>query len=493
MNEKVLGDNPLQRHSRDSIWNIPSGEETEETAESETEQTEDALEFTNPLENKNLDETVFPETAEETNADVSSPPPPVSGETASASETTEESGDFFEIPDFPEEPLRAEEQEQLSSPEAASLSDEDLSVAVEGDSDAPEEEEAAERDTTEETVAESPLPQGDPSGYEERSVTMGAVEVKELSPLMSSGSIYQKLNTEPHLAESLAKELTQKASSPAASSGAESEATISFPEETATSHADDGFPFVDASGLLTIDDLPPAGGGMPGGGMYGGGGRNKSAFASLPGELEGCLLSSPEGLPPSGGGGSEAPAKLIDVPPPSSPEMITGDNAEEEDPRLKDIDSYDDILQLVGFQLEDEMYGVDIMSVQEIIRPQMVTPVPRVESFVIGVLNLRGKVMPIIDLRRRFSLPSVPMTTNTRIIIAQLDSGVMGFVVDSVTEVIRLKKNAIESGTTTTTNINSKYIKGIGHLGEDGSELLILLDMNQIVSKQEQEITELLS
>ncbi|MBF0274809.1 MAG: chemotaxis protein CheW [Nitrospinae bacterium] len=152
--------------------------------------------------------------------------------------------------------------------------------------------------------------------------------------------------------------------------------------------------------------------------------------------------------------------------------------------------SYSSILQLVGFKLEKEFFGIDIIQVQEIIRIQDITPVPRSAPFIVGVLNLRGKVIPIIDLRKRFSLPKVEITNHTRIIITQIDVGTIGFVVDQVSEVIRIPKTSVEVSVSSTSEINSEYIKGVGHIGEDGDELLIILDLNKVLTCNKEEFLE---
>ncbi len=493
--DDILGDNPLQRSPRDSIWNLPPDEPE---SDKEQLQEDEPLNFANPLDEKDIDETVFSENAEKESEEQAE-----AESDASPEDIHEEEQDFFDIPDFPDSPLDEQEQEQLSQTDVSNLSDSDLAEAV-GENSAEEVvlNEAGETDkTNDEGGANSEVDEGEPvvaslpkggdkSGYEKLTIASGRVEITELTPLVSASGSYQKLNNEPAFAQNLANEV---AIASAATSTPQPEADVvtekTAPAPASSSSTDSDIPLADASGLITVDDL----GFLPGNSSPS---QSGGASPVALGELSGCVLtpfdSAP--LPVATDRGESMHANNVPTSGSSSlpTEMIT-EKVEEEDPRLKNIDSYDDILQLVGFKLENEMYGVDIMLVQEIIRPQMVTPVPRVAHYVIGVLNLRGKVMPIVDLRRRFSLPSIPMTTETRIIIAQLDVGVMGFVVDAVTEVIRLKKNAIEAGTATTTNINSEYIKGIGHLGEDGSELLILVDINKVVSKKEQEIAELLS
>ena len=104
-----------------------------------------------------------------------------------------------------------------------------------------------------------------------------------------------------------------------------------------------------------------------------------------------------------------------------------------------------DELQLVIFDLAAETYGVDIGSVREIIRMQETTKVPRTPDFVEGVINLRGKVIPVIDLRKRFGFKRAEATKDTRIVVVDIDGNDIGVVVDAVTEVLRLAADAVET------------------------------------------------
>ena len=106
------------------------------------------------------------------------------------------------------------------------------------------------------------------------------------------------------------------------------------------------------------------------------------------------------------------------------------------DPSQKKQD--DELLQLVTFSIGEEEFGVNILKVQEIIRTMEITKVPRAPEFVEGVINLRGKVIPIIDLRRRFGLAPKAHDKNTRIIVIEINNIIVGFVVDAVSEVLRI-------------------------------------------------------
>jgi len=145
-------------------------------------------------------------------------------------------------------------------------------------------------------------------------------------------------------------------------------------------------------------------------------------------------------------------------------------------------DETDSLLQLVTFTISNEEFGLDILKVQEIIRTMEITRVPRAPNFVEGIINLRGKVIPIIDLRRRFGLESKPHDSQTRIIVVEINMMVVGFVVDSVSEVLRIQSNTVEAPPAVVSGVDSEYISGVGKL-ED--RLLILIDLNKLLSEEE--------
>lgn len=142
----------------------------------------------------------------------------------------------------------------------------------------------------------------------------------------------------------------------------------------------------------------------------------------------------------------------------------------------------EDLLQLVSFKLGEEEFGVDILKVQEINRLVDITKVPRAPSFVEGVINLRGKVIPIIDLRKRFGLDLKERDKDTRIVVVDIEGSIMGMIVDAVSEVLRLPASTIEPAPEIATSIDSEYIRGVAKL-ED--RLLIFLDLSKVFSQQE--------
>jgi purine-binding chemotaxis protein CheW len=139
-------------------------------------------------------------------------------------------------------------------------------------------------------------------------------------------------------------------------------------------------------------------------------------------------------------------------------------------------------VQVVSFKLGSEEYGVEIAQVQEINRMVAVTHVPRAPQFMEGVINLRGQLIPIIDLRARFGMPRVEHTKNTRIVVTDIGAKRVGMVVDSVSEVLRLATDAIEDAPEMITGVDTEYIRGVGTI-ED--RLIILLDLAKIITGTE--------
>jgi purine-binding chemotaxis protein CheW len=136
--------------------------------------------------------------------------------------------------------------------------------------------------------------------------------------------------------------------------------------------------------------------------------------------------------------------------------------------------------QLVTFGLGTEEFGVDIMRVQEIIRIPPVTRVPKAPSYVEGVINLRGNVIPVVSLRNRFGMERVEETDLSRIIVLQVQNKVFGIRVDAVTEVLRMDLNSIEPPPPVALGMDSHFIRGVGKIGE---RLLILLDLDHIIGE----------
>ena len=135
--------------------------------------------------------------------------------------------------------------------------------------------------------------------------------------------------------------------------------------------------------------------------------------------------------------------------------------------------------QVVSFEIGSEEYAVDILEVQEINRMVEITSVPKAPGFVEGVINLRGKVIPIIDLRRRFGLPAAERTTESRIVVVDVSRIVVGLIVDSVSEVLRIPSSLIEPPPNGKGG-GAEFHKGVGRVD---ARLLILLDLERLLGK----------
>ena len=144
----------------------------------------------------------------------------------------------------------------------------------------------------------------------------------------------------------------------------------------------------------------------------------------------------------------------------------------------------DQLLQLVTFSIGEEEFGVNILKVQEIIRTMEITKVPRAPDFVEGVINLRGKVIPIIDLRRRFGLAPRGHDKNTRIIVIEINNIIVGFVVDAVSEVLHIPASTVEPPPPVVAGVESDYVSGVGKLQD---RLLIMLDLDRLLSSEDME------
>ena len=139
----------------------------------------------------------------------------------------------------------------------------------------------------------------------------------------------------------------------------------------------------------------------------------------------------------------------------------------------------EDIMQLVGFIVGEEEYAIPILSIQEIIKPIDYTRVPTTPEFVLGVFNLRGNVIPLIDLRKKFSLRSKSVDGDTRYIVLKDGDNIAGFVIDKLTEAIRIKKSQIEETPETMTKRDG-YIYGIGKTSKG---ILTILNVEALLKK----------
>ena len=149
---------------------------------------------------------------------------------------------------------------------------------------------------------------------------------------------------------------------------------------------------------------------------------------------------------------------------------------------MEQLTSSDELLQLVTFNMDTEEYGVNILKVQEINRMTEIAKVPNAPKYVEGVINLRGRVIPVISLRKRFNFAEKDSDEQSRIIIMDIQGITIGIIVDSVSEVLRIPSNTVDPAPNVATEMDTAFIKGIAKL-ED--RLIILIDMDMRIEKSE--------
>ncbi len=144
--------------------------------------------------------------------------------------------------------------------------------------------------------------------------------------------------------------------------------------------------------------------------------------------------------------------------------------------------SDDPVLQWVTFRLAGETYGVNVMQVQEVLRHSEIAPVPGAPAYVLGIINLRGNVVTVIDTRHRFGLEPGEVTENTRVVIIEADNHVIGILVDSVAEVVYLRESEMETAPNVGNDESAKFIQGVCHKND---ELLILIELDKLLTDSE--------
>jgi purine-binding chemotaxis protein CheW len=142
----------------------------------------------------------------------------------------------------------------------------------------------------------------------------------------------------------------------------------------------------------------------------------------------------------------------------------------------------EEIKQLISFMVGNEEYGMEILRVKEVIRPPSIARLPKAPTFVKGIINLRGDVIPIVDLRDKFGLEAAEYTATTRIIVVDVDGRLVGMIVDAASQVIRIPEDQIEPPPPVAGGLPSELIEGVGKL-ED--RLIILLNIDMILSTSE--------
>lgn len=154
--------------------------------------------------------------------------------------------------------------------------------------------------------------------------------------------------------------------------------------------------------------------------------------------------------------------------------------------KLDDATKNEELIQLVSFMLSDEEYGVEVLKVREIIRMPTITKMPNVPSYVEGIINLRGKVIPIVSMRKRFGLIDNENNSHTRIIIMDVAGSLTGFIVDAVSEVIRIHSSEIQPPPSMVMSggVGQEFITGVFNHAE---RLLIIMDIDRMFSDDERE------
>ncbi len=140
--------------------------------------------------------------------------------------------------------------------------------------------------------------------------------------------------------------------------------------------------------------------------------------------------------------------------------------------------------QFVVFKLAEEEYGIDIQRVIEIVELTSITRVPNAPSFVKGVINLRGEIIPVMGLRERFNLPPIEQTDETRIVIFKVNEGSIGMIVDNVVEVVEIHLSAIEGVSNFSNDDSLKFLYGVGKIDE---RIVTLLNLDKLVVQAQRE------
>ncbi|MBI5140901.1 MAG: purine-binding chemotaxis protein CheW [Nitrospirae bacterium] len=141
--------------------------------------------------------------------------------------------------------------------------------------------------------------------------------------------------------------------------------------------------------------------------------------------------------------------------------------------------------QHVAFFLNDEEYAVDALNVREIIELSTITRIPHLPPFFLGVVNLRGSIIPVVDLKLKFGMRDDSSRRHTSVIVTEFTAGIMGLVVDSVTDVLRIPDDCLMPAPSFGAQIDTEFIKGLGRMGD---RLVLVLDMNRVLTDEEKAI-----
>jgi len=140
--------------------------------------------------------------------------------------------------------------------------------------------------------------------------------------------------------------------------------------------------------------------------------------------------------------------------------------------------------QYVIFRLQELLLGVEILTIKEVLSYRKITPIPSLHSFIKGLINLRGTIMPVFDPRERFRLPDVSYTPFHVILVMEIQGRVMGILADEILDVLEIDSPSFQDTTNLPPGLQTQYLKGIAH---EGSNMILLLDMNRLLSQEEVE------
>jgi len=146
-----------------------------------------------------------------------------------------------------------------------------------------------------------------------------------------------------------------------------------------------------------------------------------------------------------------------------------------------------EIQQFVIFSVDEQIYGVEILKIKEVVSYQEITPLPNMRAFIKGIINLRGIILPVFDLREKFKLPETTYTSFHAIIVMEVSGRVMGIIVDEISDVVDLFPEEVQAASSLPPGVQAEYMKGIG---KKESELIVLLDVDRLLSPDELEILD---
>jgi len=146
-----------------------------------------------------------------------------------------------------------------------------------------------------------------------------------------------------------------------------------------------------------------------------------------------------------------------------------------------------EIEQYVIFSLNEQIYGIEILKIKEVVSYQKITPLPNMRGFIRGIINLRGVILPVFDLREKFNLPETTYTPFNSIMVMEISGRVMGVIVDEISDVVELFPEEVQAASSLPPGVRAEYIKGIG---KKERELIVLLDVDRLLSSEELEILD---